>query len=164
MQGSVGLRQSRRALAVARMAGVLIALIALVAGVVEIPASTASGVRSSVRFHPGSPDLHDPLAPGYGNGGYDVRHYNIDLGYNVSAGLLRGTATVTARLTQNLSRFNLDFALPAKAVTVNGHRAAFKLVLGHEFYYGKELVITPRKGLSQGLDPSCPCEVCSQTA
>jgi aminopeptidase N len=144
MHGPLGHHQSPRASVLARLGGVLIAVIALVAGVVETSASTASEVRPSVRFHPGSPDLHDPLVPGYGNGGYDVRHYNIDLRYNVATGLLSGTTAITARLTRNLSRFNLDFALPVKSVTVNGRSAAFKLQLGHGFYYGKELVITPR--------------------
>jgi aminopeptidase N len=134
----------------ARLVGVPIALAALAFGVVETPPSPASAMRDSIRFHPGSADLHDPLAPGYGNGGYKVRHYDIDLRYHVSTGLLAGTTTITGRLTRNLSRFNLDFALPVKSVTVNGRKADFKSELGHGFYYGKELVITPSRGLPKG--------------
>jgi aminopeptidase N len=101
-------------------------------------------------FHPGSLDLGDPLAPGYGNGGYDVSHYGITLRYGTTSGHLVGRTVITARLTENLSRFNLDFALPAQAVTVNGVAASFKTIKEPVFNYGKELVVTPAKGLPAG--------------
>jgi aminopeptidase N len=79
-----------------------------------------------------------------------VSHYGIRLHYNPTSGLLSGTTRITARLKQNLSRFNLDFALPVRSVTVNGRTAAFKSKLGQDFYYGKELVVTPARGLRKG--------------
>ena len=53
-------------------------------------------------------DLGDTYYPGIGNGGYDVAHYDLDIGYNPTTHLLNGRATITAAATQNLCRFNLD--------------------------------------------------------
>jgi aminopeptidase N len=138
-----------------RAVGLAFGLLGLAGPAVAVPpafatASDAAPIRPVTPFHPGSPDLHDPLAPGYGNGGYDVSHYGIRLHYNPTSGLLSGTTRITARLKQNLSRFNLDFALPVRSVTVNGRTAAFKTKLGQGFYYGKELVVTPTRGLPKG--------------
>ena len=53
------------------------------------------------------------------------------------ANIVTGTTTITARATQALSAFNLDFAdLPIDAVTVDGRDAAYT----HD---GNELTITP---------------------
>lgn len=123
-------------------------LAALTASVGSATAAPPGG--AAVHFHPGSEDLHDPLAPGLGNGGYDVDHYGIDLHYDVASKLLTGKTTIIGRLTQNLSRFNLDFALPVESVTVNGAAATFKSELGQDFNYGKELVVTPAAGLRAG--------------
>src|SRR5690242_13329255 len=55
---------------------------------------------------PGGPGVHDPYFPKAGNGGYDVGHYDLRLAYDPhGAGRLTGTATLTARATQNLSAF-----------------------------------------------------------
>ena len=86
---------------------------------------------------PGSVGLGDPFVPTLGNGGYDVQHYTIALDVEPLANVVTGTTTITARATQALSAFNLDFAdLPIDAVTVDGLDAAYK----HD---GNELTITP---------------------
>ena len=61
---------------------------------------------------PGAAGLDDRLNPGIGNGGYDVLHYDLDLRYATSdpSQSIDGDATIVARATQSLSRFNLDFA------------------------------------------------------
>jgi aminopeptidase N len=97
-------------------------------------------------FHPGAVDAGDPLVPGYGNGGYDAQHYAIDLTYHPRTGVLEGTTTITARLTEDLSRFNLDFVLPTKTVTVNGQAATFRRVK-LPGVFGIELEVTPAAGL-----------------
>jgi aminopeptidase N len=110
-------------------------------------APTASPVGSTeTDGRPGSAGLGDYLAPGYGNGGYDVAHYTIDVGYRPATGRLRGTTTIRAVTTQNLSRFNLDFVLPVRSVTVNGRAAD----VDRRGMAGRELVVTPADHLARG--------------
>jgi aminopeptidase N len=86
----------------------------------------------------------DPYFPTYGNGGYDVKHYDLNVRYQPSNDELTGRAVVSARATQNLSRFNLDFVgLTIDGLWVNGKRADYTRE-------GNELVITPRRGLKRG--------------
>src|SRR5881227_831357 len=93
---------------------------------------------------PGAPGIGDPYYPDYGNGGYDVSHYDLALKYQPATDTLQGTARITARATQDLSRFDLDFLLDTRAVTVNGHKASFTTSGAHE------LVITPARVLRKG--------------
>src|SRR5699024_423151 len=74
---------------------------------------------------PGAPGIGDPYFPNYGNGGYDVEHYDIDVDYQPETDHLSGSTRITARATQDLSSFNLDFALQPESVTVNGQPAEF---------------------------------------
>ena len=88
---------------------------------------------------PGAQGAGDPYFPLSGNGGFDVSHYGLDIGYVPSTGQLDGHAVITATATQSLSRFDLDLSgLTVSAVTVNGRRAAFSRPAGSQ-----ELVITP---------------------
>jgi hypothetical protein len=67
---------------------------------------------------PGAAGIGDPYYPGAGNGGYDVAHYGLDFSYEPSSNRLTGVATITARATQDLSTFNLDFeGLTVQAIT-----------------------------------------------
>ncbi|MFJ9543627.1 M1 family metallopeptidase [Streptomyces sp. NPDC101225] len=102
-----------------------------------IPASAAS-------YPPGAPGIGDPYYPAYGNGGYDVSHYDLRLKYRPATDELSGTATILAKTTQDLSSFDLDFLLDVGEVRVNGARAAFTTSGRHE------LVITPRTPLAKG--------------
>ncbi|MGH4028576.1 M1 family metallopeptidase [Actinomycetota bacterium Odt1-20B] len=102
-----------------------------------IPASAAD-------FTPGAPGAGDPYYPASGNGGYDVSHYDLRLKYQPATDLLEGTATISAKATQDLSRFNLDFGLKVSEVRVNGKKAAFAKT-GEQ-----ELEITPAAGLPKG--------------
>ncbi len=106
-----------------------------------VPAPAAAHARV---FTPGAAGAGDPYFPLSGNGGYDVRHYDLDLAYDPSPGTLTATARITARATQDLSRFDLDLTgLTVRSVTVNGARAAFR-------QEGQELVVTPAAGLPRG--------------
>jgi aminopeptidase N len=97
-------------------------------------------------FTPGSDGLGDPMFPLAGNGGYDVANYSLTLDYTPAGNRLAGTAVITARATQNLSRFDLDFRMQDSVtrVLVNGVAASYTAA------EGQELVVTPASGLVQG--------------
>ena len=94
---------------------------------------------------PGAPGLGDSLYPGFGNGGYDVQHYGLDLTVNdVDTGTLAGVTTIEAKATQDLSGFNLDFVgFTIEGITVNEQPAEFSR-------NGQELTITPAMPLEAG--------------
>jgi aminopeptidase N len=92
---------------------------------------------------PGSPGIGDPYYPDYGNGGYDVRHYNIDVSYTPATDRLSGVTKIRARATQKLSRFDLDFVLPVSSVRVNNRPATYRQT-------EHELIVTPRHVLRRG--------------
>ncbi len=58
---------------------------------------------------PGADGIGDPISSQLGNGGYDARHYTLDLSVDVADNTIEGTATMEAQATQPLSAFNLDF-------------------------------------------------------
>ncbi len=92
-------------------------------------------------FTPGASGAGDPYYPLDGNGGYDVRHYDLDLAYAPDTGVLRGVATIDARATQNLSAFDLDLVgMTVRSVKVDGRSAAWTRV-------GQELKISPARGI-----------------
>ncbi|SDT70932.1 M1 family metallopeptidase [Actinoplanes derwentensis] len=95
-------------------------------------------------FAPGADGAGDPYFPKYGNGGYDVAGYDLNLTYEPTTNRLAGTATITATAVQDLSRFNLDLSgLTASEVTVDGTEATATAE-------GAELVVTPAAGLIRG--------------
>jgi hypothetical protein len=82
-------------------------------------------------YSPGARSLGDELFPQIGNGGYRVKHYDIELDYDPDANVFeRGTeTTILARATQNLSEFSLDFQdLDVTEVEVNGRETDFEQV------------------------------------
>jgi aminopeptidase N len=95
-------------------------------------------------FHPGAATMGDPLAPGEGNGGYDVGHYALSIGYTPTTQQLTGTDVITARATQGLSRFDFDLhGLTVDSVAVDQATAAFART-------ADKLVITPARGIPLG--------------
>jgi aminopeptidase N len=119
---------------------------ALVVALVLSLALAAAPARAGAPPSPGASEIGDRLFPGLGNGGYDVRHYHLDLRYATSdpAQPIDGTVRIFARATQSLSSFNLDFAGDSVgAVSVNGRTAGWTHV-------GEELVVTPRRPLRKG--------------
>ncbi|MGW0598393.1 M1 family metallopeptidase [Streptomyces sp. NPDC002776] len=92
----------------------------------------------------GAPGVGDPYFPKAGNGGYDVGHYALDLAYDPAARRLTGTATITARATQDLSAFDLDLlGLTVDAVTVQGETTRWSRS-------GQELTVRPPRALDGG--------------
>ncbi|AXE79276.1 M1 family metallopeptidase [Streptomyces atratus] len=94
--------------------------------------TACTGGTGGVEGTPGAAGLRDPYFPKLGNGGYDVTHYDLALDVDPAAHRLHGTATITARATQDLSAFNLDLAgLTVRSATVEGRPAAVNRA-GHE--------------------------------
>jgi aminopeptidase N len=111
---------------------------------VLVCALAGAGPAQAADYRPGAPGAGDPFFPLEGNGGYDVGHYNLRLAFDPASGRLDGTATIRARATQDLSRFDLDLrGLTASSVTVGGRPATFT-------QDGQELVITPAHGIRSG--------------
>ncbi|WJV47900.1 M1 family metallopeptidase [Streptomyces flavofungini] len=105
-----------------------------------LTACTGGGVDGTS----GAAGVRDPFFPKLGNGGYDVAHYGLTLGYDPENRHLTGRADITARATKKLSAFNLDLrGLEVKEVTVEGKEARFNRT-------GDELTVHPRNDLDRG--------------
>lgn len=115
----------RGAVVAAGLPAAVVALLAAAAG----PAAATTG----------SSGVGDPYFPLAGNGGYNVHHYDLTLGYDPKTRHLEGRAVITARATERLTRFDLDLkGLKVTSITVNHAKAAFRRD-------GQELVVSPRK-------------------
>ena len=93
----------------------------------------------------GSSGLGDSYYPGFGNGGYDVTHYTLDITVNdISTSDLTAVTTIEATATQDLRSFNLDFlGFRIDSIMVNG-------VTADSSRKGQELTVTPLKPLMMG--------------
>ncbi|MFB9678252.1 M1 family metallopeptidase [Streptosporangium vulgare] len=101
------------------------------------PVASASDIATGREAAPGAPGIGDSDFPTDGNGGYDVGHYGLKLGYDPASKHLSGVARISARATQNLASFNLDLSgFTVKRVTVDGRPAKFARA-------GTELGVTP---------------------
>src|SRR5918995_3354578 len=123
-------------------------------------------------FTAGAAGAGDAYFPFAGNGGYDVRHYDLDITYTPPApspapivGQLTGVATIDLVATQDLDRFTLDRrGREVQAVTVTGKRptavtppAPGAEVEGAAYWHVQddaarvwELTIQPRPKIMQG--------------
>ncbi|MFG2831606.1 M1 family metallopeptidase [Streptomyces sp. NPDC048434] len=105
-------------------------------------ASGAVGVQGAA----GSGGVGDPLFPALGNGGYQVRHYGLDLDYDVKKRRLDATADITSEATKDLRSFQLDLqGLRVSDVRVDGRDAAFSRK-------GHKLIVRPVEGLRKGAE------------
>ncbi|MEU6673420.1 M1 family metallopeptidase [Streptomyces sp. NPDC046925] len=94
---------------------------------------------------PGADGVGDPLFPTLGNGGYDVRHYDLSFDFTPVTYDFTGTMKIKARATRDLSSFNLDVdSLAIDAIKVNGRKAQWVIGPGQT---GQELTVTPAGGL-----------------
>ena len=86
------------------------------------------------------------MFPSFGNGGYDISHYDLDLSIDLDANTLAVAATITITATVNLLTFNLDFAGPEiSAVLVNDVPATF-------MREDLELIIEPATVIADGSE------------
>ena len=140
----MNIRRARTGMVVAALA----AFTLLTTAILPAGASTgqaAGDTGSGGRCHAGAAGVGDDYYPLYGNGGYDVAHYLLKISYNPATDRLAGVATISARATETLCRFNLDFqGLTVRSVVVDGRRARWSRSQDHE------LTVTPRHRLKQG--------------
>ncbi len=122
--------------------------IAVCTALLVTPAFTGTAPAAGAVASPGAASAGDPYFPTQGNGGYDVAHYGLELGYSAATKRLAGTATISATTTQALSRFNLDLRrnLKVSSVTVDGRKSTFAQPVTQP----TELVITPKYVLGKG--------------
>lgn len=123
---------------------------ALTVALLIVPGLALASATATTRGEPlrsvaveGAPGIGDDYFPIDGNGGYDVRRYDIHDTYSFATRRLSGWTAVTLRSTQELTAFNLDFLLPVSSVRVDGRPAAFSKPLRHE------LRIVPRDPIPQ---------------
>ena len=113
-------------------------------GLVFVLIATAVAAGAVPTFRPGAAGIGDPYFPMDGNGGYDVKAYDLELAYDPATDVLDGVATIDLVATSDLSRFNLDLdGLTVHTVTVDGVAATFQRANG-------ELKITPASPLATG--------------
>ncbi|MGW3292061.1 M1 family metallopeptidase [Streptomyces sp. NPDC001002] len=130
-------RKGARRTAVLRREAVVVTVPVAVAALLAAAGPAAAGTT-------GGSGVGDPYFPLAGNGGYHVEHYGLTLGYDTTSRHLTGTAVLTARATQKLTRFDLDFTgLKITALSVDHVKADFRRS-------GQELVVTPRHALHKG--------------
>ena len=110
-----------------------------------IPTTRGRGRRRGTpvrsRRRPARPGSATPSSRSRATAATTCGHYSLTLDYEPSTRALRGSAVITARATQDLSRFDLDlrgFAL--SDVRVDGRPAVFTRD-------GQELVITPARAI-----------------
>jgi aminopeptidase N len=93
---------------------------------------------------PGASYSTDPYLPEHGNGGYLVRHYDLDLDYRITSNRLAGKASLTAVALHPLSRFTLDLGrFRVQEVRVDGWPAK------HD-HRGYKLSVKPDRPLDTG--------------
>src|SRR3712207_962424 len=74
-----------------------------------LPGSASAGTDGrGGAYRPGAPGVGDEYFPLDGNGGYDVRHYLLEIKYDPATDELVGRARLRAHATHDLLRFNLD--------------------------------------------------------
>jgi len=123
----------------------MVAVLAVGGGLLTAAPAAASDRHEShgVAGADGVGDDYFPLA---GNGGYDVRHYDLNLKYSPTtdiAGDLTGVATIKARATAALDTFNLDLlGFTISRLTVDGRPAPFTR-------NGQELTVNPGRTIER---------------
>jgi aminopeptidase N len=100
------------------------------------------GVMASAAAAPKHPT--EPFFPRSGNRGYDVKHYDVSLGYQPRSGMLTARDVVEARATAGLSKFSLDLdGLKVTSVSVDGEAAKYGRGRG-------KVKVVPAKPIAKG--------------
>jgi aminopeptidase N len=98
-----------------RLVAWILALAALALGAAAIASAAAAPERPT-----------EPFFPRSGNRGYDVKRYDVNLGYQPRSGMLTARDVVEARATSGLRRFSLDLdGLKVTSVSVDGEAAKY---------------------------------------
>jgi len=92
----------------------------------------------------GPAGIGDRLFPRAGNAGYDVSSYDVAMRVRPMQGRVVSSTTITARATQRLRRFNLDYDGPrVTQVRVNGESASRRRAR-------RELIVRPEAPIADG--------------
>lgn len=92
----------------------------------------------------GASTLDDPYVGDFGNGGYDVTAYLLDLDWEPETEVLTGITQIEATATQALSSFNLELTgFDIDAISIDGVDAAFVRA-------DDEIEITPSEPIAEG--------------
>ena len=75
----------------------LVALATALTMLLSASPATASGDRGERHFRPGAPGVGDEYFPLAGNGGYNVAHYHLRLGYEPEGNHMRATVRIAAK-------------------------------------------------------------------
>ena|GEM_PF-1371601 len=118
------------------------------AGSRAVTASAAPGVI-------GARTVGDPFYPTLGNGGYDVRDYELDLTWHVPdtvrpAGWIEGVATIGLVPDVDLAEFSLD--LTRANTRVLGVAIEGRPVAHRADGFGRKLIVTPETALPAGFE------------
>ena len=132
--------RNRRTMALVATASLTLAL-----GVPAMAQAGASAAApSAARCMAGAAGIGDEYYPTYGNGGYDVRRYHLDVTYDPATDVLDGLAEIQATATQSLCSFNLDLVgMTVRSIEVNDARALWSRT-------DHELTVTPRHPIKRG--------------
>ncbi|MFL5834806.1 MAG: M1 family metallopeptidase [Solirubrobacterales bacterium] len=90
----------------------------------------------------GTATAREPFFPGAGSRAYDVKSYDLAIGYTGS-GRIHGTARITLVPRQRLTQISLDFRGPRVERTAAGPPASFRR-------RGGKLVVTPSQPIPKG--------------
>jgi aminopeptidase N len=94
-------------------------VLAMALGVALLTGATAAAARAPEKST-------EPFFPRSGNRGYDVKHYDVSLGYQPRSGELTVRDAIEARATGGLTRFSLDLdGLKVTSAGVDGEPAKF---------------------------------------
>lgn len=121
-------------------------ILAIISAIIILPILLAGCTKptptASVSASPGATDIGDSYYPNLGNGGYEAKHYNIDLTIDVTNNFISGTVSIDAMANQDLSQLSFDFyPFRISKVTIDSQPATF-------VYRGQKLVLTPAAALS----------------
>ncbi|ROO84463.1 peptidase M1-like protein [Actinocorallia herbida] len=119
--------------------------VAVAAVAMVLAGTSAVQAGGGGRFTPGAAGAGDPYFPDSGNGGYDVKDYDLSFAYDPATGAITATARIRAEATQDLSSFDLDFLGP---LVVDGVEVDGPARWRREG--AQELIVTPRKGIVKG--------------
>ena len=124
---------------------ILVGLVLLLSTGCQDAATTPIITPTVDEGQPGSSGAGDSNYPDFGNGGYDVEHYFLDIEVtNILRSSIVGYVEIDATATHSLSSFNLDLiGLDVLDVTVNG-------VIADYAREGQELTIFPVDFIQEG--------------
>lgn len=108
------------------------------------PVETTAPDRDEASPEAGASTLNDPYVGDFGNAGYDVASYSLDLAWEPDVERLTGTTWIDATATQDLLSFNLELTgFDVAEITIDGARADFTRS-------GDEIEIVPALAISDG--------------